>query len=105
MRWVKAAALLSLWAFFFALIALAHLWISALGLANRWKIISRLTRSFIFLMRKMKLRVRRLIIFHRLASPNALIHKWASAISAKKNAQSESKAAALTHRISYLGPH
>jgi 1-acyl-sn-glycerol-3-phosphate acyltransferase len=51
MRWVKAAALLSLWAFFFALIALAHLWISALGLANRWKIISRLTRSFIFLMR------------------------------------------------------
>jgi lyso-ornithine lipid O-acyltransferase len=51
MRWVKASALLSLWAFFFGLVALAHLWISALRLPNRWKIISRLSRSFIFLMR------------------------------------------------------
>jgi 1-acyl-sn-glycerol-3-phosphate acyltransferase len=51
MRWVKASALLSLWAFFFGLVALAHLWIGALRLPNRWKIISRLTRSFIFLMR------------------------------------------------------
>ena len=51
MRWVKTSALLSLWAFFFGLVALAHLWISALRLPNRWKIISRLTRSFIFLLR------------------------------------------------------
>jgi lyso-ornithine lipid O-acyltransferase len=51
MRWVKLAAVLSLWVFFFALVALAHLWISVLGLPNRWKIISRLTRSFTFLLR------------------------------------------------------
>ena len=51
MRWIKTSALLSLWAFFFGLVALAHLWISALRLPNRWKIISRLTRSFIFLLR------------------------------------------------------
>ena len=51
MRWIKLAALLSLWAFFFGLVALAHLWISVLRLPNRWKIISRLTRSFTFLLR------------------------------------------------------
>jgi 1-acyl-sn-glycerol-3-phosphate acyltransferase len=51
MRWVKLAALLSLWAFFFGLVALAHLWISVLRLPNRWKIISRLARSFTFLLR------------------------------------------------------
>jgi 1-acyl-sn-glycerol-3-phosphate acyltransferase len=43
--------LLSLWAFFFGLVALAHVWISVLGLPNRWKIISRLSRSFTFLVR------------------------------------------------------
>ncbi|HEY7166718.1 MAG TPA: lysophospholipid acyltransferase family protein [Candidatus Binatia bacterium] len=51
MRWLKLTALLSLWAFFFGLIGLAHLWITALRIPNRWKIISRLSRSFIFLMR------------------------------------------------------
>ena len=51
MRWVKLAALLSLWAGFFVCVALVHLWISMLGLPNRWKIISRLTHSFTFLIR------------------------------------------------------
>jgi lyso-ornithine lipid O-acyltransferase len=50
-RWLRLAALLSLWAFFFGLVALAHVWISVLGLPNRWKIISRLSRSFTFLVR------------------------------------------------------
>jgi 1-acyl-sn-glycerol-3-phosphate acyltransferase len=51
MRWLKLTAFLSLWAFFFGLVALVHLWISILGLPNRWKIISRLTRSFTLLLR------------------------------------------------------
>lgn len=51
MRSIKLIAFLSLWAFFFGLGALVHLWISVLGLANRWKIISRLTRNFTFLVR------------------------------------------------------
>jgi 1-acyl-sn-glycerol-3-phosphate acyltransferase len=51
MRWVKLAAFLSLWALFFGLVALAHLWISVLRLPNRWKIISRLSRAYIFLLR------------------------------------------------------
>ena len=51
MRWLRLAALLSLWAFFFGLVAQAHVWISVLGLPNRWKIISRLSRSFTFLVR------------------------------------------------------
>ena len=51
MRWLKLAAFLSLWTFFFALVTLAHVWISVLGLPNRWKIISRLSRSFAFLVR------------------------------------------------------
>jgi 1-acyl-sn-glycerol-3-phosphate acyltransferase len=51
MRVIKLIALLSLWAFFFGLVALVHLWITVLGLANRWKIISRLARSFVFLSR------------------------------------------------------
>ena len=51
MRWLKLTALLSLWGFFFALVAFVHLWISILGLPNRWKVISRLTRSFTFLLR------------------------------------------------------
>src|SRR5580765_626473 len=51
MRWVKLAALLSLWAGFFVCIALVHLWISVLGLPNRWKIISCLQHGFTFLIR------------------------------------------------------
>jgi 1-acyl-sn-glycerol-3-phosphate acyltransferase len=51
MRWVKLAAFLSLWVFFFGLVALVHVWISVLGVPNRWKIISRLTRSFTLLLR------------------------------------------------------
>jgi 1-acyl-sn-glycerol-3-phosphate acyltransferase len=51
MRWLKLTAFLSLWAFFFGLVALVHLWISILGLPNRWKIISRLARSFTLLLR------------------------------------------------------
>ncbi|MGE5817532.1 MAG: lysophospholipid acyltransferase family protein [Deltaproteobacteria bacterium] len=51
MRWLKLAALLSLWAFFFGLVVLAHLWISVLRLPNRWKIISRLSRTYIMLLR------------------------------------------------------
>jgi 1-acyl-sn-glycerol-3-phosphate acyltransferase len=46
MRWLKLAAFLSLWAFFFGLVALAHVWISVLGLPRRWKIVSRLMRNF-----------------------------------------------------------
>jgi 1-acyl-sn-glycerol-3-phosphate acyltransferase len=51
MRWLKLAACLSLWACFFGLVGLAHLWVSVLRLPNRWKIISRLSRSFTFLVR------------------------------------------------------
>ena len=50
-RSLRLAAFLSLWALFFALVALGHVWISVLGLPNRWKIISRLSRSFAFLVR------------------------------------------------------
>ena len=52
MRWAKLAAILSLWAFFFVFVAFVHLWISVLGLSNRWEIISRLTCSLTFLLRK-----------------------------------------------------
>jgi 1-acyl-sn-glycerol-3-phosphate acyltransferase len=51
MRWVKLAAIVSLWAGFFGLVALAHLWISVLRLPNRWKIVSPLIRSFTLLLR------------------------------------------------------
>jgi len=51
MRWLKLTALFSLWGFFFALVAFVHLWISILALPNRWKIISRLARSFTLLLR------------------------------------------------------
>jgi 1-acyl-sn-glycerol-3-phosphate acyltransferase len=51
MRGIRLIAFLSLWAFFFGLVALVHLWISVLGLADRWKIISRLARNFTFLSR------------------------------------------------------
>jgi len=51
MRWIKLAALASLWLVFFVLVALVHLWITILRLPNRWKIVSRLLRSFSFLVR------------------------------------------------------
>jgi 1-acyl-sn-glycerol-3-phosphate acyltransferase len=51
MRWIRLSAILSLWAIFFTLVAVTHVWISVLGLPNRWKIISRLTRSFTLLTR------------------------------------------------------
>jgi 1-acyl-sn-glycerol-3-phosphate acyltransferase len=51
MRLLKLTAFLSLWALFFGLVALVHLWISILGLPNRWKVISRLNRNFTLLLR------------------------------------------------------
>ena len=51
MRWIKLVAILSLWVFFFGVVALAHLWISVLRLPNRWKIVSRVIRSFTLLLR------------------------------------------------------
>lgn len=51
MRLLKLAAFLSLWMFFFALVATVHVWISVLALPNRWKIISRLNRNFTLLLR------------------------------------------------------
>ena len=51
MRLLKLAALFSLWAFFFGLVVLVHIWASILGWPNRWKIISRLNRNFTLLTR------------------------------------------------------
>ena len=51
MRLLKLAAFLSLWVVFFVLVAIVHLWISVLGLPNRWKIISRLNRNYTLLLR------------------------------------------------------
>ena len=51
MRLLKLTAFLSLWTFFFALVAMVHLWISILGLPNRWKIVSRLNRAYTLLLR------------------------------------------------------
>jgi len=51
MRLLKLAAFLSLWVVFFAMVAIVHLWISVLGLPNRWKIISRLNRNYTLLLR------------------------------------------------------
>lgn len=52
MRWVKLAAIVSLWAIFFGFIVLVHLWISVLRMPDRWAIISRLTCSLTFLLRR-----------------------------------------------------
>jgi hypothetical protein len=52
MRWAKFTAIASLWAFFFAFIVLVHLWITVLRIPNRWEIISRLTCSLTFLLRR-----------------------------------------------------
>jgi 1-acyl-sn-glycerol-3-phosphate acyltransferase len=46
MRWIKLIAIVSLWLFFFGVLALVHLWISVLRLPNRWKIVSRWMRGF-----------------------------------------------------------
>ncbi|MGH7875856.1 MAG: lysophospholipid acyltransferase family protein [Candidatus Binatia bacterium] len=51
MRLLKLTAFLSLWVFFFALVGMVHLWVSILGLPNRWKVISRLNRNFTLLLR------------------------------------------------------
>ena len=51
MRLLKLAAFLSLWAIFFALVGIVHVWISVLGLPNCWKIISRLNRNYTLLLR------------------------------------------------------
>lgn len=51
MRWVRLSALLSLWPLFFALVGVTHIWVSVLALPNRWKIVSRLMRSFTLLLR------------------------------------------------------
>jgi len=51
MRLIKLIAILSLWLFFFGVVALVHLWITALRLPNRWKIVSRVIRSFTLLLR------------------------------------------------------
>ena len=52
MRWGKLTAIVSLWAFFFGFVLLVHLWISVLGLPNRWEIISRLTCGLTYLLRR-----------------------------------------------------
>lgn len=46
MRWIKLAAIISLGLFFVGVVIVVHLWISALRLPNRWKIVSRWVRSF-----------------------------------------------------------
>ena len=51
MRLLKVTAFLSLWVFFFALVGLVHLWVSILGLPNRWKIVSRINRIYTLLLR------------------------------------------------------
>ncbi|MGB7952307.1 MAG: lysophospholipid acyltransferase family protein [Candidatus Binatia bacterium] len=52
MRWIKLIVILSLWLFFFGVLALLHLWISGLRLSNRWRIVSRWVRGFTWLMRR-----------------------------------------------------
>lgn len=50
-RLLKLTAFLSLWAIFFGLVSMVHLWISILGMPDRWKIISRLNRIYTLLLR------------------------------------------------------
>ena len=52
MRWIKFVAIVSLWLFFFGVLAIVHLWISVLRLPNRWKIVSRWMRGFTWSMRR-----------------------------------------------------
>lgn len=50
-RLLKLTAFLSLWGFFFGLVGMVHLWISILGMPNRWKIVSRVNRIYTLLLR------------------------------------------------------
>ena len=50
-RLPKLAAFLSLWAIFFGLVGMVHVWISVLGMPDRWKIINRLNRIYTLLLR------------------------------------------------------
>jgi 1-acyl-sn-glycerol-3-phosphate acyltransferase len=50
-RLLKLIAFLSLWALFFGLVGMVHLWTSILGMPNRWKIVSRLSRTYTLLLR------------------------------------------------------
>jgi len=50
-RLLKLSAFLSLWALFFGLVGMVHLWISVLGMPNRWKMVSRLNRIYTLLLR------------------------------------------------------
>jgi 1-acyl-sn-glycerol-3-phosphate acyltransferase len=50
-RLLKLSAFLSLWIIFFGLVTVVHLWISVLGIPNRWKIISRINRVYTLLLR------------------------------------------------------
>jgi 1-acyl-sn-glycerol-3-phosphate acyltransferase len=52
MRAIKVTVLVLLWFFFFALVAVVHLGITVLRLPNRWKIISRVTRYFTYVVRR-----------------------------------------------------
>jgi lyso-ornithine lipid O-acyltransferase len=52
MRWIKLIAIVSLWLFFFGVLALVHVSISVLRLSNRWKIVSHWIRGFTWLMRR-----------------------------------------------------
>ena len=51
MGWIKLIAIIFLWLFFFAVLAIAHGLISVLRLPNRWNIISRCIRSLTWLIR------------------------------------------------------
>jgi 1-acyl-sn-glycerol-3-phosphate acyltransferase len=53
-RLLKLTAFLSLWALFFGLVAMIHLWVSVLGMPNRWKIITRVNRIFTLLLRSIQ---------------------------------------------------
>ena len=48
---IKFVAIVSLWLFFFGVLAIVHLWISVLRLPNRWKIVSRWIQGFTWSMR------------------------------------------------------
>ena len=46
MRWLKLFSIVSLWLFFFGALIVVHLWITALRLPNRWKIVSHWVQGF-----------------------------------------------------------
>jgi hypothetical protein len=56
----------------------------------------------IVLKRKIKLRTGRLIIFQRLGSLNALIHKWVRTTTPKKKNHKDKMAESLTHLMTRL---